>query len=306
METVLVTGGTGMIGTVLTELLLAKGYKVIILSRDPVKQKPVHSNLSYAGWDIAKQEIDSGAMTAANHIIHLAGAGVADKRWTAKRKKEIADSRIKTGELLVKYLREHPNNVKTMMGISGIGFYGPDVSGKAFTETDRPATDFLANTCRLWEETLTPVESLGIRSVHFRTGVVLSNKGGAIKEFRGPLKFGFATVLGSGKQIISWILIDDLARLFMFAIENTDLRGVYNAVAPQTVSNKELIIQLAKASNKFYIPVSVPSFVLKAVFGELSIEVLKSATVSSKKIQAAGFSFHYPTIQSAIQRLAVS
>lgn len=306
METILVTGGSGMIGTALSKALLEKKYKVIILSRDPARLKPGHPNLSYAGWNIAKQEIDAGAIGTADHIVHLAGAGVADRRWTEKRKKEIVDSRVKSGELLVKSLKEQTNTIKTVIGISGIGFYGPDVPGKTFTETDIPGNDFLANTCKQWEEILGPVELLGKRLVRFRTGAVLSNAGGAIKEFRRPLKFGFATILGPGKQIISWILIDDLVRLFIYAIENTSLSGIYNAVAPGHVTNKELIMQLAKSRNKFYIPIHVPAFVLKIVFGELSIEVLKSATVSSKKIQATGFSFNYPTIQSAIQKLAVS
>lgn len=306
METVMVTGGTGMIGTALTEVLLEKGYKIIILTRNPEKQKHVHANLSYAAWNVEHQTIDKKAIEAADHLIHLAGAGVADKRWTKKRKKEIADSRIKSGELLVKCLREQPNKIKTVIGISGIGFYGPDVSDKAFIETDPPFKDFLGNTCKQWEESIEPVKQSGKRLVILRTGIVLSNAGGAIKEFKKPLKFGFATILGSGKQIVSWIHIDDLVRLFIYAIENTQMHEVYNAVSPYPISNKELIIELAKAKNNFHVPVYVPSFVLKTVLGEMSIEVLKSATVGSKKIESAGYSFLYPTIQSAIQKLVAS
>jgi uncharacterized protein (TIGR01777 family) len=306
MDTVLVTGGTGMIGNALTKALLEKNYKVIILSRDPGKQRSDNPNLRYARWNVKEQTIDANALTAADHIIHLAGAGVADKRWSKKRKKEIVDSRVKSGELLVKYLTQVPNKIKTVIGILGIGFYGPDVSGKPFTESDPPANDFLGETCRIWEESLKPVELLGKRLVQFRTGAVLSNAGGAIKEFKKPLLFGFATILGSGKQIISWIHIDDIARLLILAIENTEMKGAYNAVAPNPVTNKELIRELAKATKRFYIPFYVPVFVLKMVFGELSTEVLKSATVSSKKIEAAGFSFDYPTIQSATQKLAAS
>jgi len=306
METVLVTGGTGMIGTALTEVLLKKGYKIIILTRNPEKQKHLHSNLSYAAWNVEQQTIDKKAIAATDHLIHLAGVGVADKRWTKKRKKEIGDSRVRSGELLVESLKEQPNKVKTVISISGIGWYGPDVSGKNFTETDMPSNDFLGNTCKQWEESIEPVKQSGKRLVILRTGIVLSNDGGMIKEFKKPLKFGFATILGSGKQIVSWIHIDDLVSLFIYAIENTQMFGVYNTVSPYPVSNKELIIELAKAKNRFYVPVYVPSFVLKTVLGELSIEVLKSATVGSKKIESAGYSFLYPTIQSAIQKLVAS
>ena len=306
METVLVTGGTGLIGQALTKALLEKNYSVIILSRDPGKQKKTHQNLRYAAWNIKQQTIDKNAIAEADHIVHLAGAGVADKRWTEKRKKEIVDSRVKSGNLLVKCLTEEVNKVKAVIGILGTGFYGADFSGKAFTEIDPPANDFLGNTCKQWEESLKPLKSIGKRLIQYRTGAVLSNAGGAIKEFKKPLQFGFATILGSGKQIISWIYIDDLVRLFIYAIENTSLNGVYNAVTPNPVSNKELILELARTNRKFYIPFYVPAFVLKLVFGELSTEVLKSATVSSKKIEQAGFSFQYPTIQSATRKLAVS
>jgi uncharacterized protein (TIGR01777 family) len=305
METVLVTGGTGLIGTALTRTLLERNYKVIVLTRNPAHQQPDHPNLSFAGWDIEKQEIDANAVAAADHIIHMAGAGVADKRWTTKRKSEIVDSRVKSGHLLVRSLKVRSSPVRTVISISGIGWYGPDRDSKSFVETDPAANDFLARTCKQWEASIEPVKDLGKRLVIFRTGIVLSNKGGAIKEFTRPLRFGFATPLGSGKQIISWIYIDDLVKLFLYAMENPSLQGVYNAVSPDPVSNKELFRQLAKANRKFYITVHVPAFVLRIVLGEVSIEVLKSATVSSKKTEETGFSFQYPTIRSAIQKLAV-
>jgi len=213
--------------------------------------------------------------------------------------------------LLLKALKENENKVKTIISMSAIGWYGPDpglpgYTDHSFIETDPASNDFLGTTCKQWEESIEPVERSGKRLIRLRTGIVLSNKGGAIKEFRKPLRFGLATILGSGKQIMSWIHIDDLVRLFIYSIENSNLSGAYNTVAPNPVTNKELILQLAKAKNNFYLPVHVPSFVLKIILGEMSIEVLKSATVSSNKIESTGFSFLYPTIQSAIQKLAAS
>lgn len=307
METILITGGTGLIGKGLTKVLLEKGYAVIILSRSPGKSISTNPQLSYAAWDIKRQTIDSAAIEKANYIIHLAGASVAEKRWTDKRKQEILDSRVKSSALLVEAVRKHGNNLKAVISSSAIGFYGADDFSnginRGFSENDLPSTDFLGSACKEWEESIEPVASFGKRLVRLRTGIVLSNDGGALKEFIRPLKFGLATILGNGKQVISWIHIDDLVNMFIHAIENEKMNGVYNAVAPNPVSNKKLILQLAKKRNKFFIPVNVPSFILKIVLGEMSIEVLKSATVSSVKTEESGFKFLYPTIETAIDNL---
>jgi len=301
MDTILITGGTGMIGRALAKVLIEKNYRVIILTRDPSSHEAI-AGLSYAAWDIGAQTIDKDAIATADHIIHLAGAGVADKRWSKKRKKEIVDSRLKSGELLVKALKEYPNKVRTVVSASAIGWYGPDPiipNPRPFSEEDPASDDFLGSACKTWEDSLAPTEKMGKRLVRLRTGIVLSREGGALEEFRKPLKFGIATILGKGNQMISWINIDDLVRFYITAIEDEKLNGVYNAVAPQPVSNKNLVLQLAKAMRgKFYIPIYVPAFVLKMVLGEMSIEVLKSATVSCSKAHLAGFVFLYPSIES--------
>jgi uncharacterized protein (TIGR01777 family) len=307
MATVLITGGTGLVGKALTKALLEKGYAVIILSRNPGKQISTNRLWNCAAWDIEKQTVERSAIEKADYIVHLAGASVAERRWTKKRKQEIIDSRIKSSALLVDAIRKYGNNVKTIISSSAIGFYGADnfsgAGAHSFSENDPPSNDFLGTTCKQWEESIEPAAVLGRRLVKMRIGIVLSNDGGALKEFIRPLKFGLATILGNGKQIISWIHIDDLVRLFIYAIENEKMNSVYNAVAPHPVSNKELILQLAEKRNKFFIPFPVPSFILKIVLGEMSIEVLKSATVSSKKIESAGFEFQCPTIETAISDL---
>jgi NAD dependent epimerase/dehydratase family enzyme len=330
MATVLITGGTGMIGTELTKVLLEKDYHVIILSRDPSSRSElVTRNLSYAQWNLKEQTIDKDAITKADYIIHLAGAGIADERWTKKRKWEIVNSRVKGGELLVKALKENTNRVKAIVSASAIGWYGPspprpspqsgegrslipglspqrgeEKNPRPFEESDPHADDFLGHTCNQWEASLEPVTKLGKRLVRLRTGIVLSNTGGALKKFKEPLQFDIAAILGNGKQIMSWIHIDDLVRLYIAATENENMEGNFNAVAPNPVSNKEFTLQLARIERgKFFISVYVPSFILKLVLGEMSIEVLKSATINSEKIQSAGFTFLYPTIDTALKEL---
>ncbi|MEO5684986.1 MAG: TIGR01777 family oxidoreductase [Chitinophagaceae bacterium] len=308
MPTVLITGGTGLIGRALSTLLLQKGYDVIIVTRGKASEKKAtEKGLSYAAWDVAAQTIDLPAIKKADYIIHLAGAAVADKRWSAKRKREIAESRTQSSALLVKALHENSNQVKAVISASAIGWYGADPvipNPNPFTEADAADPGFLGETCRLWEESIAPVALMGKRLVKLRTGIVLSKEGGALKEFIKPLHFGIASILGNGKQIISWIHIDDLCRMYLQALEDEKMEGAYNAVAPKPVSNKELTLQLAKAiKGSFYIPVHVPSVALKIILGELSIEILKSATVAASKIRSAGFNFIFPSIEAAVNEL---
>jgi len=307
MATILITGGTGLIGTALTPMLLSKGYEVIILTRQTDQQNT--GAVKYANWNVESGMIDKDAIARADYIIHLAGANVGDKRWTKKRKKEIVESRVKSGELIAKALSEIPNKVQCVLSASGIGWYGPDTKisrQKGFNENDSHSNDFLGEVCEQWEESLKPVEALGKRLVIFRQGIVLSNEGGAFSEFKKPLKFGIAAILGSGTQMLSWVHIEDLCRMYIYALEN-NFRGIFNAVAPSVISNKNFTLQLAKkARGKFFISIYVPSFVLKIVLGEMSIEVLKSATVSCEKIKSSGFQFSYPSIEAAFNNLISS
>jgi hypothetical protein len=307
MQTILITGGTGMVGQSLTNFLLAKGYYVIVLTRQQKQSSRAH--FSFAQWDLNKGWIDPSAIAAADYIIHLAGEGVADKRWTTARKKAILDSRVNSSALLVKTLKENPNKVKAIVAASAIGWYGPDnekSKQSGFVETDPVDSSFLGDTCQQWEESMHPIQAMGIRLVTIRIGIVFNKMGGALAEFMKPAKLGAAAILGDGQQMVSWIHQQDLNRLMLFALETEQVEGVYNAVAPDPVNNAILTKAIAKRFHTWAIPFHVPSFILKIMLGEMSVEVLKSAKVSASKILAAGFSFDYTSMDEALDDLLIS
>lgn len=297
-----------MIGKALTQALIERGYNVIILTRHTNdRQKTTNDKLSYAIWDANKKTLDTKAFTKADYIIHLAGANFADKRWNEKVKREIVSSRVDSAKLIIESLKAIPNKAKTVISASGISWYGSDSNKTSgpFTENDPPADDFMAQTCQQWEAAIEPASFVGKRLIKFRLGPVLSTDGGAYVEFKNPTRFGLAGIIGSGKQIVSWIHIDDVVRAILFAMENEKMSGVYNAVAPGPVSNKDLIFKIAeKNRGKAFIAVHAPAFALKIVFGEMINEILKSTTVSPAKLQQAGFIFQYPDIESAILQLS--
>jgi uncharacterized protein len=304
MRTILITGGTGLVGKTLVQQLLQKNYEVIILTRK-LTDRAHHKNVSYALWNVKEGTIDTNALQKADAIIHLAGAGVMDKKWNDAYKKEIEESRTKSSALLINTLKEIEHKVKVLVSASAIGWYGEDkIPDHYFTENENADDAFLGAVCKKWEQSVEAAETFGIRVCKLRTGIVLSNDGGAYKEFKTPLKFGIAAILGSGKQMVSWIHIDDLCRQFIFVLENENMSGSYNAVAPKPISNKTLTLEIAKkVKGKYYIPIHVPGFVLKIMLGGQSIEILKSTTVSCEKIKAAGFTFLYPSVEAAVEEI---
>ncbi|HEY2348903.1 MAG TPA: TIGR01777 family oxidoreductase, partial [Puia sp.] len=303
MDTVIITGGTGLIGTALSKFLLSRGYQVIILTRNPNTPKNSSPGISYVNWNIDEQIVNEDAFKKANYIVHLAGAGVADKAWTEKRKLEIVESRTRSSALLIKALSSIPNNIVSVVSASAIGWYQQNKNGPS-VETDPPATDFLGSTCEAWEKSIKPVEALGKRLVILRTGIVLSNEGGAFPEFRKPIQYGIAGILGNGKQVISWIHIEDLCRLYLEAMVNPDWSGIFNAVSPSPVNNRNFTIELAKKmKGSFFIPIPVPNFILRLMMGDRSEEVLKNSNISANKLKQQGFQFIFPTIDTAFRDL---
>lgn len=295
---ILITGGTGLIGKKLTKRLLENGNTVSHLSRKPGTDPKVATYL----WDVNKGQIDAHCIDGVDIIIHLAGSGIADERWTDKRKQEIIDSRTKSIALVYDVLKNKAHAVKTVISASGVGYYS-DRGDEIMTETCAPAHDFMGKCCVAWENTVTEGEKLGLRVVKFRTGVVLSTKGGALPKLGAPVKLGMGAALGSGKQFVPWIHQRDAVDMYLFAIAHDELTGVYNMAAPNPVTNKELTKTIAAVTNRpFWLP-NVPAFALKLALGEMSIVVLGSTNTSAKKIKAAGFSFSYPELEDALKDL---
>jgi uncharacterized protein (TIGR01777 family) len=294
---ILITGGSGLVGKQLTNLLLQKGYTVSYLSR---KENNIPQVTTYL-WDIEQGKIDENCINGVDIIVHLAGAGIADKRWTDDWKKEILNSRTHSIGLIYNLLKKHPNQVKKVISASATGYYS-DRGDDLMTEASSPAADFLGKCCVDWEQAVDEGEALGLEILKFRTGVVLTDEGGALKQLALPIKFGFGAALGSGQQWIPWIHWQDTVEMYLFGIENT-LTGVYNMVAPNPVTNQKLTIAVAIQLNRpLWLP-KVPAFTLKLAFGEMSTVVLGSTKVSAEKIEKAGFQFKYPTIKEAIREI---
>ena len=294
---ILITGASGLIGSRLTELLLQKGYQVSQLGRT----KKAGAIKSYV-WNVDQGEFDKEALASVDAIIHLAGAGVADKRWNEKRKNEILESRTKSTALLFNTLKQGKHTVKTVVSASAIGYYGFCLDERLFTEESKPGADYLAQVTKQWEEEVDKIASLGIRVAKLRIGIVLSEKGGALAEMMKPIRLGVGAPLGTGKQYLSWIHIDDLCAMFIKAVEDEQMNGAYNAVC-DWVTNRALTNSIAGILKKpLWLP-PVPAFVMKLIVGEMAVIVLNGSKISSEKIRKTGFTFQYPQLHEALKSL---
>lgn len=300
MAKILITGGSGLVGSVISEKLLQNNHQPIWLSRESGDFKGIKK----FKWDISKNYIDEKAFDGVDGIIHLAGAGIADKRWTKEYKKQIIDSRVKSSELLFETISKNKFPVKTMVGGSAIGYYGAIQSQKTFTENDKVGDDFLAETCVLWEKSYEPFIKVGTRTTIIRTGIVLSNKGGAYAKIASAFKMGFGAALESGNQFFPWIHINDIAGIFLHALFNKDVNGIYNAVSSECINNNDFSKQLAISFNKpFFLP-NVPKFILKMAMGDGAIMVTEGVKISNQKIKDFGYKFEFTTAEEALKDLA--
>ena len=298
MHSILITGGSGLVGTALTELLLQKGYRVSHLGRSPSMGK-----VKCYRWSAKEKYLDPRAFDDADVIVHLAGAGVAEKRWTPERKKEILESRTQSTALINESLKNIPNKINTVISATAVGYYGLTTTDNWCDESHGFGEDFLASVCKAWEAEADNIQSLDKRLVKIRVGVVLSIKGGALLQMAQPVKWFVGAPLGSGKQWVSWIHMDDLCGVFLKAVEDETMSGVYNGVAPNPVTNSAINKSIAKTLHRPLFLPPVPEWALKIMLGEMSQIVVTGARVSCDKIKSTGFTFKFTDANEAVKDL---
>ena len=301
VEKVLITGASGLIGQRLTTLLLSKGVACNLLGREGkvnLKDKRVKA----FKWNIDTGEMDERAFEGVTAIIHLAGAGVADKRWSDSRKKEIIESRVKSADLIYNFLEKGAHTVKTFISASAVGYYG-DCGAEVISETHKPANTFLADVCKKWEQGANKIGGLGIREIRCRIGIVLAEKGGALPELIKTIPVGVAGYFAKDNLYYPWIHIDDVCGIMIHVLEHSKVNGPYNTTAPGPLLLKELMQHILKVKKSSAILVPAPPFALKLAMGEMSDMLLSSQNCSNKKILGTGYQFRYGDIDEALKSI---
>lgn len=293
MTKVLITGGTGLIGQRLQELLHTKGHDSVLLSRTPNKKAGIY------GWDLEKRWIDPEAFEGIDYVIHMAGAGIADKPWTEARKREIIDSRVVSAEVLAEHCQKHNIKLKGFLSASAIGYYPLKNDLPPQEESDSPGETYLSQVCVKWEESVDRFEQFAGFVSKVRIGLVLAETGGALPKLIPAVKYYVGSGLGSGKQAMPWIHLDDVCNIFIHLMEN-ELSGTYNAAGPEMADNNAFMQTLADIMDRPLFFVNVPEFVIKVIAGEMAVLVLKAAPISSNKIRETGFQFTFPTLNTAL------
>lgn len=299
MKTILITGGSGLVGRKLSRLLIEKGYKVIWLSRE----RYVKAEIPRYRWDYRRNEIDKEAVEQADVIIHLAGSNLGEDSWTRQKKQSIVESRVQTAQLLLDTLKSMDKKIDAFISASAIGFYGVKTTDKIFTEEDASVeSDFLSRTCRKWEDAAFRFQQeLDVRTVALRTAFVISKNSDAFHKMVLPTRFGLGAPIGSGNQYMSWIHIEDLCQLYLKAIEDTSMQGAYNAVAPEFINNDDFMHALAKVMRRPFFMPHVPAFFMRLIMGEAADMILGGSRISPQKIQDAGYEFQYDTSEKAFK-----
>ena len=294
---ILITGGTGLLGKEITRVLLAKHYQVGILTRS----KKGMSGIKEFTWSVEDNRIDPEAIPWADYIINLAGENVG-QRWTEKTKQKILQSRLTSARILADELANQTHHVKGLLTASAVGYYGANSGDTLVNESGEKGEGFLADVVDQWEKAIDIAAPYVDRLVKLRIGIVLTAQGGALAKMTLPIKYSIGSPLGDGKQWMSWIDVADLANMFLFAIDQP-IDGVYNAVAPEPVTNASLTKAIARQLNKPLFMPNVPAFVLKIMLGEMSSMVLGGNKASSVAIQQEGFKFEFAKLEDSLQHL---
>ena len=294
---ILITGGTGLVGKLLAERLKERRHNVRILTR----KKSDDPKEFY--WNIAEKEIDHKAFEKLDAIVHLAGATIS-QRWSETYKKEMYSSRVDSANLLLDYCKKNHVHLKSFISASGVNYYGTFTSDQILKERDGVAQkDFLAELCVAWENAANKFTTISDKVVCLRTAMVLSKQGGAFPLLKKLVDYNLSSGVGSGQQWMNWIHVEDLVQMYIYSIENREIKGIYNAVADDIPTNKKFMKDLAEQSGKFFLPFNVPNFVLKAVLGEMSSIILEGTRADNKKIKSLGFDFKYGHLKEAFKSL---
>jgi uncharacterized protein len=293
---VLITGGSGMLGSAITKKLISENISVVHLTRNKSSK---HDIKNYE-WDWEKNKIDNTCFEGVTDIIHLAGAGIAEKPWTTKRKKEIVKSRVLTARLIFERLKELNHTLNSFISASGVGYYGAITNNKTYKETDSSHPDFISDCCVQWENAVDQFSEI-TRTTKMRLGIILDKNDGAVAKIAGIIKKNIGAPIGSGKQFMPWIHLDDAVGLFLHALKNKSISGTYNAVASEHTNNKFFTETLAEKLNKKLRLPNVPSFILKLIYGELADILLEGVKVDNEKIITSGYSFKHNKLSEALE-----
>lgn len=299
---VIITGGSGLIGRSLAAKLINDKHDVIILSRSPQRAKGIPAGVKVEKWDAVTSAGWGHLADGADAIVNLAGAGIADARWSAKRKELIGESRMLAGRAVVEAVEAAENKPKVVIQASAVGYYGGSDSDTILTEESSPGSDYLAQICFEWERSTKAVEAMGVRLAIIRTGIVLSNSGGAWPKIKLPFTFFAGGPLGSGNQWYPWIHIADQVRAIEFLINNESVSGVFNLTAPVPVTNKAMAQTIGGVMGRpAFMP--APGFAMKAALGEMATILLDGQRAIPERLTQLGFTFHYPEIEEAVRNL---
>lgn len=300
MKKILIAGGTGFVGKRLVSFLAEQGYVIHVLTRKSMDHPS--ENIQFFKWNIEQQYIDKKAFDGVDVIINLTGANIAEEKWTKNRKQEIIDSRIKSINLLYQYVSENHLKINTFISSSGVGVYGAVTTAKIYRETSEMGSDFLASVCQIWETAAMKFQDLGARTVILRKGVIMGKEGGMLQKLTPLAKQGISVSLGSGKQFMPWMDLRDLVRLYALILSNPEFCGVYNAVATEQITMNDLSKTLLKSFGKKSFLPNVPAFIIRLLYGEMSVMLLEGSRVSNEKLKSTGFSFEFDTIEKSLSQ----
>lgn len=300
MKNILIVGGTGMVGEALQKLLNAKHYRVGILTRSRTSPRV---GIKYFQWNPGENYVDPEAIKFADIIINLSGENVAGGRWTEKRKKAISQSRVQSNEILIEACATEKKWPEVYLSAGGMNYYGDRGDELLSESSGKGRTGFLPDSCALWESAVRQWEEYEVRTAQFRMGIVLSNKAGALHKLAMSIPWGIAPYFGHGRQWVSWIHVQDMASMFLHAIQNSQIRGIYNAASPDPRTNKEFMKTLLKKMSRKALILSVPSWALEIILGEMSETLLSSVKLDISNIQNSGFKFKFPTLPGALDQL---